>query len=232
MEFITTELSTELACKYNIKLEPFSNITSRNYAGPLPESNKVFESFYAGAFPGDIDDYQNDNNLITLLNAGFDAFVCLMTEYNDEAPEEDWRNTYDHLLVRPYLKDINRIIDQRDQYPTLQDSVKNDITFKHYPIMDMNTISDLETMRAAHEIVALLQSGKKVYLHCWGGHGRTGILVCLVLHLVCGLSAEQAFSYCQHVHDLRENNCLETPSPQNFQQRQQVKRIIESISAY
>ena len=43
-----------------------------------------------------------------------------------------------------------------------------------------------------------------MYLHCWGGHGRTGTLVCIMLHLMYGLSATDAMAYCQRTHDLRQ----------------------------
>ena len=42
-----------------------------------------------------------------------------------------------------------------------------------------------------------------VYLHCWGGHGRAGTVVCLLLHLLYGLDAAEAMMRCQFVHDLR-----------------------------
>ena len=234
MQFIATELFSEsilpvLEEEYKLTLPLISEITRETHAGPLPESNKVFEGFYAGAFPGDLNNKQNDENLITLLNSGFDTFVCMMTEYQPEALERQWRNNWAHRVVRPYMKDIKRILENKEQYPTLLNTVSNDITFKHIPIKDMKTILDADTLHAAIEVVDLLKSGKKIYLHCWGGHGRTGVIVCLVLYLVGGLTAEEAFNYCQHVHDLRENNCLETPSPQTDLQREQVKRIIRSL---
>jgi len=240
MEFIAAELSVEQPGfayeadavaqeqpEYRIDLPPLNEITTETHGGPLPESNKVFENFYAGAFPGEINDMENDENLIKLLNAGFDTFVCMMSEYNPAALESQWR--YDPRIVRPYMNDIKRILANKDKYPTLNAAVSADITFKHYPIKDMRTILDSETLQAAREVIDLLKAGKKVYLHCWGGHGRTGVIVCIVLCELCGITAEESFEICQKCHDVRENNCLQTPSPQTTLQREQVRRISKTL---
>ena len=204
-----------------------SEITLEAFAGPLPESNKVFDGFYAGAFPGDINDAENDKNLIALLNAGITEFVCMMAEYNPGASEDEWR--LGCYCVRPYLNDIRRILEKREEYPSLNATVTNDITFQHFPIKDLRTILDRDTLDAARKIVASLESGKTVYLHCWGGHGRTGIMVCLVLHLVFKLSAEDAIEYCESVHAKRLH-AIDVRSPQTEVQREQVKRIIRSLN--
>ena len=205
------------------KLPSYSEINLENFAGPLRESNKVFERFYAGAFPGDNDNGLNDYNLTTLLNFGINAFVCMQLEYNDAAPENDWR-IWD-LSKRPYFKDVERILANRDKYPLLGTGVTDDVTFHHFPIEDLSTISDAETLIAAKEVVNLLEQGKTVYLHCWGGHGRTGIIVCLVLHLMFNLSAKEALEYCDLVHRMRRIQ-VDVRSPQTEKQRQQVARII------
>ena len=60
-----------------------------------------------------------------------------------------------------------------------------------------------------------------MYLHCWGGHGRTGTIVCLMLHLMYQFTPLEAFKRCQAVHDLR--HCpVEVGSPQTQTQRDQV----------
>jgi hypothetical protein len=203
-----------------------SEITLEAFAGPLPESNKVFDRFYAGAFPGDINDRENDKNLIKLLNAGITEFVCMMAEYNPGATDDEWRLGYN--CVRPYFSDIRRILEKREDYPSLNPTVTNDITFQHFPIKDLRTILDRDTLDAARKIVSSLESGKTVYLHCWGGHGRTGIMVCLVLKLMFNLSAEDAIAYCETVHAKRIQ-AIDVRSPQTEVQREQVKRIIRSL---
>lgn len=66
-----------------------------------------------------------------------------------------------------------------------------------------------------------LQRGEKIYLHCWGGHGRTGTVVSLMLAFMYGLNAEEAMYRCQYVHDLRKVP-ISVGSPQTQGQRDQV----------
>ncbi|CAN0217928.1 unnamed protein product [Ectocarpus fasciculatus] len=70
-----------------------------------------------------------------------------------------------------------------------------------------------------------------MYLHCWGGHGRTGTVVCIMLHLMYGLSADEAMERCQHVHDVRRIP-ISVGSPQTEAQRQQVRRVIGRVIAH
>jgi protein-tyrosine phosphatase len=95
--------------------------------------------------------------------------------------------------------------------------------------MDLNIISDTETLQIAKEVVNDLDNGKVIYLHCWGGHGRTGVIVCLVLHIKFGLTADEAIVRCQTCHDKRDYDCSNVMSPQTAEQRNQVRRIIGGL---
>lgn len=58
----------------------------------------------------------------------------------------------------------------------------------------------------------------------WGGHGRTGTVVSVMLALLYGLSADEAMFRCQFVHDLRRIPIV-VGSPQTQPQRDQVSRL-------
>ena len=77
-------------------------------------------------------------------------------------------------------------------------------------------------------LVDLILHGDTIYLHCWGGHGRTGTVVCIMLHLMYGLSAEQTLYRCQYVHDLRKIP-INVGSPQTPAQREQVVRVVRRL---
>jgi protein-tyrosine phosphatase len=63
-----------------------------------------------------------------------------------------------------------------------------------FPIEDVHVP---ETMEQLHDILTtidrLLNSGRKVYVHCWGGTDRTGVIVACWFAFR-GLPAEQAFT--------------------------------------
>lgn len=40
----------------------------------------------------------------------------------------------------------------------------------------------------AQKLVKDISEGQIIYLHCWGGHGRTGTVVCIMLYLLYGVS--------------------------------------------
>ena len=118
------------------------------------------------------------------------------------------------------------------------------------PIEDMNIISDDKVLALARRIVRLIRQGHKIYIHCSGGHGRTGTVAGVVLHLLYGLSLYQIRDYIQYSHDQRLYNfsnllynckldkddilrdCFQegqVPTPQVGFQLKQVERIINSL---
>jgi hypothetical protein len=102
----------------------------------------------------------------------------------------------------------------------------------------------------ARRIAEFIRGGHKVYIHCSGGHGRTGTVAGVVLHLLYGLSLYQIRDYLQYSHDQRLYNfpcslyngqldkddmlrdCFQegqVPTPQVGFQLKQVERIISSF---
>jgi protein-tyrosine phosphatase len=147
--------------------------------------------------------------LDTLINRyKITTFMSLMAECDDE-------NGNEHSEYRPYSK-----LDLPEINPTVK--------FFKLEIKDCNVTDDNLVLEFARKIVGLLQSGEKIYLHCWGGHGRAGTVYCLVLHLLYGMNTTDVLNYCQRVHDCRDDFMV-VSSPQTTTQAMQVRRIIESL---
>jgi len=205
-------------------LESFDVVRSRrpDYIGPTDESNWVIpEILLVGAYPSSLDDEENFQILSSLLNLKVTTFVCLQQEYVHEGVTEIMWRRGDYL--RPYFKDAVEIAKQLGM-----DSAK--LSLVHFPIEDCGVADDDRLGALARHLERLLRGGEVMYLHCWGGHGRTGMVVCLLLHLLYNLDAEQAMKRCQFLHDLRK---IPVPvgSPQTEQQRQQVRRVVRSLSS-
>lgn len=67
------------------------------------------------------------------------------------------------------------------------------------------------------------EPGQCVYVHCWGGHGRTGIIIATLLTVLYGINADQALHLTEAYHSKREE--ARSHSPQNTIQINQVKRV-------
>jgi hypothetical protein len=160
--------------------------------------------------------------LKSILDASIDVFVCLTTEYG------------------------------KDGYVQYGDKLPSGCMFIHEPINDMETVEDKRIIVLAKKIVELLKMGKKVYLHCAGGHGRAGTVAAVVLHLLCieQLTETELFDFIQYAHDQRAENYFgnrsfvykmpkdplahhfcngQVPSPQTSEQRDQVRRIMSVL---
>jgi hypothetical protein len=65
-----------------------------------------------------------------------------------------------------------------------------------------------------------------LYVHCHGGHGRTGVVVAYLLARLLGLSAPEALRLTQLYHQTREIRGM-LASPQTQAQRMQVHRLLQ-----
>ena len=118
----------------------------------LPESYWVlFDKFLAGENPVRFDIEGTRQRLNALLEAGFDTFIDLTQ--TDELP------TYLGLLETE-AEARNRKVDHH-----------------HFPIPDRGLPARAEMIAILDTVDEALSKGHKVYLHCWGGVGRTGTAV-------------------------------------------------------
>ena len=125
---------------------------------PIPASYWVVPGrLLAGEYAGSRDEKQTRQRLAAFLDAGFDTFLDLTTE--GELP--------------PYLPILIEEANNRGRRASYQ----------RIPIQDKGLPSS-DTMAAIlGNIDMTIAQGRKVYLHCWGGIGRTGTVVgCYLVH--------------------------------------------------
>ena len=63
-----------------------------------------------------------------------------------------------------------------------------------------------------------------VYVHCWGGHGRTGIVIALLLSVLYDLDSEEALRLTELYHSKRIEARLHSPTTRA--QINQVERLV------
>ena len=133
---------------------------------PLRESYWVVPGqFLAGEYPGKFDEEPTRKRLDALIEAGFNTFIDL-TNANEMAP-------YANILH-----------EQASAYDV-------EVVHHRFPIGDFGLPTPERMNDILNKIEESLQAGRRVYLHCWGGIGRTGTTVgCYLVRQ--GKTAEEA----------------------------------------
>ena len=126
---------------------------------PFPRSYWVIPGkLLAGSYPGSEDRYEAHQKLKGLLDQGIRHVINLM-----EPDEFNW----DREPFVPY----------EDQMKSIAKPMDLDVSFERIPIRDMGTSSRAEMIQILVSIDQSIGNGKPVYIHCWGGRGRTGTVV-------------------------------------------------------
>lgn len=164
---------------------------------PFPNSYWVLPGrLLAGEYPGDLEPQKARRKLTHLLQTGIRVFVDLTHPANG-------LESY-HAVLQEEATDLGVEIE----------------LFEH-PIEDFDIPEPLEMKAILDQIDKALLEDKTVYVHCWGGIGRTGTVVgCfLVRH---GLEGVEALIRLAELRKATPKAWLEAPeSPQ------QVKMVRE-----
>jgi len=119
---------------------------------PISESYWVEPGrFLAGEYPGQYTPEATRKRVDALLEDGFNTFIDL-TKPNETVPY------------------IRTLLDEAKYY---------DIEIQHhnFPIGDFGLPTPEKMLKILNTLDEALQAGHKIYLHCWGGIGRTGTTV-------------------------------------------------------
>lgn len=164
---------------------------------PIPESYWVEPGrLLAGEYPAHFNAEMTRKRIDALLEAGFDAFIDLT--------RQDETVAYVRILL-----------DQAKAY---------NVKVKHhrFPIGDFG-LPTPETMRVILDTIDnALQSGRKIYLHCWGGIGRTGTTVgCYLVRR--GMSGEEALRQLAEWWQTVPKSHIHRRSPETHEQAQFIR---------
>ncbi len=168
-----------------------------NIDRPIFESYWVIPNrFLAGEYPGTYHSERTRQRIDAFLAFEIDTFVDLT------GPDE----------LLPYT----RILNEQSGY------YGRTVTHKRFPILDFSTPDPAHMTRILDYIDAALDDGHNLYVHCWGGIGRTGTTVgCyLVRH---GLSGEQALAQLAAWWQDVPKSVLNPATPETEAQREFVR---------
>lgn len=145
--------------------------------------------------------YPHLSELNIFLDWGVDIFVSLIEEFESLNAHEIPSNT------RKYIH-----------------KYKPSVTFVNYPTPDGHPIRDDKTLaELVLFILRMLKLDKKIYLHCFGGHGRSAVVGACVLMAYLNTSADNAISMIRQLHGTRRIY-PDIATPQTLEQLQQIKR--------
>jgi protein-tyrosine phosphatase len=117
-------------------------------------------------------------------------------------------------LVEP--SEVAALGDYRPEWEAQAAAIGRMMHFYSFPIRDMDVPSAAQLSATLDAIDAILAANRSVYLHCWGGFGRTGTIVgCyLVRHGASGNAAleqlhvlRRSSPYADHPSPEREAQC-------------------------
>ncbi len=149
---------------------------------------------------------------------------CLAGEYPTLAGAESIRallaaGVSDVLsLVEP--AEVAALGDYRPLWAAEAAAYQRTMRFYNFPIRDMDVPTPAQLAATLNTIDAILAADQVVYLHCWGGFGRTGTVVgCyLARH---GLSGEAALAQLTTLR--KDTPGADHPSPEREAQRELVR---------
>lgn len=147
-------------------------------------------------------------------------------------PSQEQVNEFESLGVR-YFVDLtcigeNKIVPYYTTY-----------TYIHYPIPDRRVPTNWESFSRfiikVVDIIKNLSTGEKVYVHCKGGHGRSGVVVASLLCYLYKITPSEALSKTSKYHGRRKDmkeKWRRMGSPQTRSQKHFVTKFFEPLYVY
>ena len=163
---------------------------------PSEHTYWVNDNLLAGHYPGDLEEKVAVAKLRTYLAAGVDFFIDL-TRFGEMAAYEHYLRAEAEAMGKP-------------------------VEYRRWAIRDMGVPSPDEMRRLLDLIDQALENGHTVYVHCWGGVGRTGTVVgCyLVRH---GMTGEEALAWLRHVWRTVKQSGWHPATPETREQQRYVR---------
>lgn len=183
-----------------------------SHRGPTKRSNWVVPG---RLMAGDRSSLDSEETLRAIFSSGVTTVVCLQTRQETSAA-----------------------VDYRKKAKALNPRV----AFVEQPIPDQEVTDDAMVEELVSQLLERLAAGEVLYVHCRGGHGRTGTICAILLGRMYKLSAAEAMARTQVYHDVRQQPVFAAEGYQETKdgsscvilfpsQRQQVVRLLRGEAA-
>ncbi len=162
----------------------------------------------AGGYPGSEDPIEEERKLKGLIQAGIGHVISLMEPQEYDPPDDPFAPYVDHM-------------------ESIAQKLKISVTFDQISIKDFSVPTVRQMVRILNQIDMCIKYDKPVYVHCWGGKGRTGTVVgCyLIRH---GIATGN--DVIEMIKELRKNTeDFSDPSPETKEPKWPAKKICLTV---
>lgn len=143
--------------------------------------------------------------------------------YFGNFPSQSDINTMEDLGIN-YFIDLTCEQDNLEKYTVSSNSFKVNL-----PIFDRSVPHDIFNFTLLIlKSVELLRNGEKIYIHCKGGHGRSGILVACILKMYLNVNTDKAIELTTKYHNERNgvrDKWKKMGCPQTYRQKKFVHKM-------
>lgn len=153
-------------------------------------------------------------------------FVDNLALFGSSPPQEFVDYLEEELGIR-YFVDLTHDNERNiDAYTTKYNKIR-------YPIKDQRIpTNQLEFCKLILRLCDILKAGGKMYVHCKGGHGRSGVVVAAVLGVYHDVGAEEALQMTYKFHQNRKvmrDRWRMIGSPQTYTQKEFIRQLFYPI---
>lgn len=153
-----------------------------------------------------------------VTDAGISTFICFQKEVPSQLETTRWPRQGLELhgrKVLPYAKVAQQFARGRK------------LDFLHEPLEDLETPGRESLTRLVSELESRVRDNNEgLYLHCWGGRGRSATVAACLLGKLYDLNGEEALKRIQLGYDSRKYD--NSSSPETQRQRQLVLDFLRS----
>jgi hypothetical protein len=193
--------------------------------------DKVMLGQYPGRNPEETTPTSEDveNHLGTLINAGVNLFGSLQSEIPSQEDYSAWEEAGGEI----FLPERDDFPNPFSHYAPIVRFLDPECKFIHAPIVDLFVPKSDSFEKLLMDLLqAIGEDGRCVYIHCWGGRGRAGLVgACLLSVIFPELDAVAILGLIQGGYDTRLGShgmpTALSKSPQTGQQRVFVKDFVE-----
>ena len=217
-EALTLPPLTSLATPEALHVHYFSSSASWLIPG------RVLIGRYPGSCPSRPCDAATQRNRLAVLREHVCTFVSLQSELPPQDAIDLWPlggiSAQSNNAIQPQTKKFQRYYEDAGG---IFDEVRGPTTFLHFGIPDRSVAPSLEALDAAvYDLRRRVLDGDRLYLHCWGGRGRTGLVAACLLGALYDelVDADEALERVQSYYRLREKGGF---SPETEEQKEQVR---------